>query len=218
MKVLIPIAEQHYRSFVTVVDMMNRGFPDEQIFAEMKARRGDLASLGGAMVQAVEAMGGFPGSPPEPPPSGWNPPTEQHDSKWQGARSWGDRTPIKTVPDGIPFASDTWLCWAIAIPASDPLVMSVHIAEFQGPEDIRQINISRYPFDYRERDPNGVNGPIHKGEGKSAYTFASIGNGPGQMRGGQTYYVNARNFSTELGPSPPGQPAGAIIQFKWDPP
>ncbi len=96
-------------------------------------------------------------------------------------------------------------------------------AEFLGPNTPRQLTISKQACDFRPRDFTGANGPLAIcQDGTScqisyAVQTPQVFGGIAGLAAGQTYYVNARNWSNF--PPPPAYDCGqttcnAIMNFQ----
>ena len=97
------------------------------------------------------------------------------------------------------------------------------MAEYGGLPATRQITISTQACDFRFPDYGGTNGPLTWSNGNSAtvsYLVVSptdVGH-TGSLAGmvaGQTYFINVRNWSTDLNGSscPPGSQCNAILNY-----
>jgi hypothetical protein len=79
---------------------------------------------------------------------------------------------------------------------------AVTVAEFGGPPTHRQMNISRFPCDFRPADPTGSNGPLAQVDSNTTRIEFVLGAGSMGVPGlvpGQVYYVNVRNWQPLTG-------------------
>ena len=91
---------------------------------------------------------------------------------------------------------------------------SASLAEYTDPPTYRQVTLSRSPCDFRAYDPSGQAGPFSIGYGNTATVNSAAGNGL-PMVPGQTYYVNARNWSPSIGATCHRGTCNAIMGFQW---
>jgi hypothetical protein len=113
------------------------------------------------------------------------------------------------------FGDNAVWAFKLVVPVGTPtstMAGSFTIAEFLGPNTPRQLTISRQACDFRPRDFTGVNGPLAIcQDGTScqisyAVQMPQVFGGVAGLAAGQTYYVNARNWSNF--PLPPAYDCG----------
>ena len=156
--------------------------------------------------------------PPPGAPSNWNPPTEVHANVWHGTHVWGDSRPYLTAKaevtpgDDPRMFGDKWLIFAVTVPETRANnVMHVNCAEWPIGQAARHLTVSRYPGDFREADPTGVNGPFKRSHGNTVNVDVSVGK---ELIVGETYYVNIRNWSMDLQEYGVGK-LELLVQFNW---
>ena len=130
---------------------------------------------------------------------------------------WGGSS---TYPNnyGGSFRASAVIVVSVTIPSGTGVYgkpgFSVSVAEYADPPTWRTMTLSRSRCDFRGFDPSGANGPFGIGYGTTASINSSVGpNGP--LVPGQTYYVNIRNYSNDIGASCKGSTCNAIIGYQW---
>ena len=167
----------------------------------------NIGNMLGAMNRADSEQ--YPQTPAPTP--GYNPPPEFHANVWRGTHAWGDSRPVLTAQTMRMF-DDRWLIFAVTVPAQRARdIMHVNCAEWPVGPTARHLTISRYPGDFREADPTGVNGPFKRSHGNTANVDVSVGK---ELIVGETYYVNIRNWSMDLQEYGVGK-LELLVQFNW---
>jgi len=117
---------------------------------------------------------------------------------------WAQDTTSWYSTQGGNFGDNTVWVFKLVVPVGTPnstAAGSFTIAEFLGPNTPRQLTISKQACDFRPRDFTGAIGPLATcQDGTSCQiSFAvqtpHVFGGIAGLAAGQTYYVNARNWS-----------------------
>ena len=122
--------------------------------------------------------------------------------------SWGQAATWTTGASGGFPANRIWVL-QVTVPPSAPNSTTAgrfQVSEYQGLPTTRQLTISSQACDFRFPDYRGVNGPLTWSNGSTATTYFGVVSAgqvgtTGSMAGlvaGQTYYVNIRNWDTDL--------------------
>jgi hypothetical protein len=118
--------------------------------------------------------------------------------------TWGQPMSAQSVQSGA-FADNTVWVFQITPPAGTPsgTLGYFQAAEFGGLATPRQMTISRSACDFRSKDYTGANGPLSVSNGNTVsiqYQVATpqLFGGVAGLTAGTTYYVNIRNWSTDL--------------------
>jgi len=132
---------------------------------------------------------------------------------------WGDSNRYLTKSIGG-FAADGVIVMEFTVPAG-PASYAVpgvtNMAEYGEPATARQMTLSKSSCDFRGTDPSGNNGPYAVSNGNQVGISFNVGVQPAALVPGQTYYMNFRNWSVDLG----GPSCGAgtcnagIITIPW---
>jgi hypothetical protein len=131
---------------------------------------------------------------------------------------WGSGSPVYPSSYGGSFRADEVLVVSVTVPGSPSSygvsLFSAAAAEYQGPPTFRTVTLSRSPCDFRAVDRSGQNGPIDIGFGNSATVSGKVGLGL-NMQPGQTWYVNIRNWSPDIGATCKISACNMIVGFQW---
>jgi hypothetical protein len=120
--------------------------------------------------------------------------------------TWGQPASWQSSQSGNFGDNAVWV-FKLTVPQGTPTSIingSFYVLEYQGPETLRQITISRSQCDFRTKDYTGANGPLAVANGTRATVYYGVGTpflfGPAELTPSQTYYVNVRNW--QLDPTP----------------
>jgi hypothetical protein len=123
--------------------------------------------------------------------------------------TWGQPTTWYSTQSGS-FGDNTVWLFKLTVPSGTPLTETGRqgnfgMAEYQGPNTLRQMTISTQACDFRLKDYTGANGPLSVSNGTSVqinYAVATpfIFGGLAGLTAGQTYYISVRNW--QLDPTP----------------
>ena len=102
-----------------------------------------------------------------------------------------------------------------AASGSFPTAGKVSFAEYGDPPTIRQMTISKSRCDFRPVDATGANGPLGKSESSQPLVFFNSGAAPLNLVPGTTYYVNIRNFSSDIGTTCTTGACNGSVTFDW---
>jgi hypothetical protein len=132
---------------------------------------------------------------------------------------WGDLSGQRIYTSSMGgFGPTTALVIQFTVPTSPSTYATegkVSFAEFGDPPTLRQQTISKSRCDFRPVDPTGASGPLSKAEGVQTLTQFNVGAAPLNLTPGQTYYINVRNFSSDIGQTCTGGACNGSITFDW---
>jgi len=114
--------------------------------------------------------------------------------------NWGDSKRFLTVSMGG-FASNGVIVMQFTVPSSPASYATAgvtNMAEYAEPATTRQMTLSKSSCDFRATDSSGNNGPFAVTNGNQVGLSFNVGAQPGGLVPGQTYYMNFRNWSTDL--------------------
>lgn len=117
---------------------------------------------------------------------------------------WGDNSRMLTAgwDDNQGFRAQAVLVLSFTVPTY-PVAYAIagnsSISEYQDPATSRQLTLSRSACDFRGTDGAGANGPYATSFGNTALVAWNVGAGPASLVPGETYYLNIRNYSPDLG-------------------
>jgi hypothetical protein len=133
--------------------------------------------------------------------------------------AWNDRSGVAITTSSMGgFGATTALVMQFTVPANANAFNTagrVSFAEFTDPPTIRQMTISTARCDFRPVDATGVNGPVVKGEATAPSVGFNVSTPPASLKPGTTYYINVRNFSSDIGATCSGSVCNGIITFDW---
>jgi len=118
--------------------------------------------------------------------------------------AWGDNSRMltSTWDDYQGFRAQAVLVLEFTVPTGPSayaVAGNTSISEYQDPATTRQLTLSRSACDFRGTDPSGANGPFAASFGNTALVAWNVGAAPVYLVAGETYYLNIRNYSPDLG-------------------
>lgn len=133
--------------------------------------------------------------------------------------TWGDRSGVRIYTSAMGgFGPHTALVMQFTVPpepATYATPGNVSFAEFGDPATIRQQTISLSRCDFRAVDATGANGPVAKSEGSTTVIGFNAGVLPPNLVAGATYYLNIRNYSSDLGTTCSTGACNGSVTFNW---
>jgi len=123
--------------------------------------------------------------------------------------TWGQPTTWYSSQSGAFGDSAVWV-FKLVVPSTATTSITqgnFGLAEYQGPNTLRQMTISRQACDFRPKDFTGLNGPLSTSNGTSvqvnfAVATPFIFGGLAGLTAGETYYISVRNWQLDPSPQP----------------
>ncbi|MEO8506490.1 MAG: hypothetical protein ABI593_02560 [Betaproteobacteria bacterium] len=118
--------------------------------------------------------------------------------------AWGDSSRMLTSgwDDNQGFRAAAVVVLAFTVPNapnSYDVAGNSSVSEYQDPATSRHLTLSRSSCDFRGTDASGAFGPFATSFGNSALVAWNVGAAPVRLTPGETYYINIRNYSPDLG-------------------
>ena len=133
--------------------------------------------------------------------------------------TWGDRSGVRIYTSSMGgFGPTTAMVIQFTVPTSPGTYATpgnVSFAEYGDPATIRQQTISKSRCDFRPVDATGANGPLGKSEGSTTVLGFNAGTAPLNLTPGATYYLNIRNFSSDIGVTCTTGACNGSVTFNW---
>jgi hypothetical protein len=115
--------------------------------------------------------------------------------------NWGDNSRMLSTSMGG-FQANGVIALSFVVPSSPAsynTAGNTSFAEYGEPATARQMTISKSACDFRTVDTTGANGPFTVAYGTSTFVGFNVGAAPLNLVPGQTYWINVRNYSPDLG-------------------
>ncbi|HEV2037227.1 MAG TPA: hypothetical protein VGQ96_01370 [Candidatus Eremiobacteraceae bacterium] len=120
--------------------------------------------------------------------------------------TWGQPLSLESRVSGN-FGDNTVWVFQMTVPPGTPTSAvkgRFVVVEYQGPNTLRQMTISKSACDFRLKDYTGVNGPLGVSNGNTVSLYFGVATpfifGDPALTAGETYYFNVRNW--QLDPTP----------------
>jgi hypothetical protein len=114
---------------------------------------------------------------------------------------WGDNA-RKYTKDIGGFAANGVVVMQFTVPAAPAIYATAGnttLVEYGEPATFRHATLSKSSCDFRPMDSSGANGPMNVSYGNTVTIDFNVGSPPVTLVPGQTYYMNFRNWSPDIG-------------------